>query len=122
MNIESIRSPDGKLSVTREYIGSVRFGPDLHRARFDGFESPFGSEAVFGDIEWTPDGLHLVLVVFHATRSDQAPDSELVLVAVGESPAGVKSLVREAKVIELLKVDNGEVLALVGNQRRVIAY
>lgn len=122
MNTELIRSPDGKRSVTREYVGSIHFGPELHRARFDGFELPFGANTIFGDIVWSPDGLHLLLAIFHATRSEQTPDSELVLVTFCESQQRVETRLREPKVIEILNVKNGEALVLVGDRQTCIAY
>lgn len=122
MNGEQLSSPDGKRSVSLEYIGSVHFGPELYRAKFDGFELPFGPNTVYGDIRWSPDGVHLVLVIFHSSRSDQPPDSELVLVTFEEGTTKIESRIRKPEVIELVDTTSREAQVLVGNQRVTVRF
>lgn len=122
MNTEQIKSPDGTRSVELEYIGSVHFGPELYRATFHGFQLPFHIGTIYGDVRWSPDGTHLVMVVFHSTRSGQTPDSELVIVTFEEGAARVDSRIRAAKVIEVLDVCDSAAIVLVGNQRNTLAF
>lgn len=122
MNMDQLRSADGKRSVNLEYIGSMHFGPELYRASFVGFVLPFSANTVYGDIRWSPDGKHLVLIVFHSSRSDQTPESEFVVVTFKDGQARSESRIREPKVIELLEVTSSEAQVLVGNQRVPVSF